>query len=450
MKLPKLDGIDEEKKDSEKFELPSLEDMPPLEDEFESDFEEVDIEEVYDDGDYINDYEEYEEVEPMPSYYEEETYDEIDDYHPEFEEEVDDDKYIDKKRKKIKPIGGKRSKRKIKASEFDERKNVLSKTRILRSIVMFVIVALFGLGLKNTFFPSHIYTSEQIKAFARQGAGQTGFPRERGQAFAESFTNTFLSIDATKPELMDSLSHYYGGDVSATHMGFEQLRMSRGNETKQSVLIPATTFEVIMTTNNAALYKVSAFVSNTDGSTADGAVSAGRWVSFAINVYYDEDTDTLAITQDSPSLIPTYEISNQMDVPNPAPLGNGAVNNEIMPSLLPTIHGFVNAYAEASVDSHEAIIQYIIDKDNPELYSGFGGAVKLDGTPENAITKTVYDTDDPNEYKVDVEVNWVDNKASGGENSVSYRAKYVMTIRDVGESKYLVSAFKPFLFYTND
>lgn len=473
MVLPSLDG-DKKKKSPG---LPSMSNLPglPEVDNFGlgDDLEEI-SEEIYDNEDFgiisadkvlddeedIGNEEIYEEIKretkeekselPSMDNQEDGYYLDEDDYNPDYEEDIEKEKkFIDKKKKKLIPFGGKKSKKKkIKTSDFDERKNVLSQTKIIRFLVMLVLLFLFAFGIKNTFFPSHVYTDEQIRGFAREGAGQTLFPRERGEAFVTDFMTAFLTFDRTRPELYDVLSYYYG-EEDFGQVGQARMTMAVKPDSKQHIIIGPSVFQVDLLSDTSALYKVSAYVSNIDGAEVVGTESAGRWVSFSVNVYHDVETDSLAITPDSPSVIPTYAVSKQADVPNRLPLGNGTINEEIMPALNPTINGFVQAYAEASVASHESILQYISDKSDIKLYDGFGGSVTLNGSPDTAIRKTIYNGDD-GIFRVDVEVDWVDAVANGGEeNQVTYVGRYIMRVQPEGNGKYSVSSFVPYTYFAD-
>lgn len=468
MVLPSLDGNDKNKGSGGLPSVNNDKSLPGIDEfdlyDFDDDFEEVDA------GDVSEDYDENEEIyqdinnivdgedqrlPSMNSYGNEDYYEDENDYNPDYEEDIENNKkrkFIDRKKKKLIPFGGNKSKRKVKSSDFDERKNVLAKTKILRFIIMTMTLLMFVFGLKNTFFPSHVYTDSQIKDFAKQGAGQTGFPRERGEAFVENFMNSYLTIDRTKPELSDILSYYYGED-SFAKVGYEKMNMKMGTGTKQHVIIGPTVYDVNLLTDYSALFKISAYVSDIDGTETDGKGSTGRWLSFAVNVYYDKEKDTMAITPDSPSIIPPYRIAKQAEVPERAPFGNGEVNTQIGPALSPTINGFVEAFARSSVASHESILQYIHDKSDIKLYDGFGGSVKLNGSPDTAIKKTIYNSDD-GVYRVDLRVSWIDATVSDENNNVEYVGKYIMRItpegvtEDGSEGKYYVSSFVPYTYYT--
>lgn len=481
MSLPTLDGDNKDK--NSKQSLPSIE-MPPIDfddelkkenelpdfkdlnndEEFQNlpndEFEELSVNKaLYQDDDSNENEEIYEEVEniedpqrelPNVSDNEKEVLEQESDYNPDYEEdlkELEKDKFIDKKKKKLIPFGGKKSKPKrfVKSSDFDDRKNKLAKTKLIQFSILLAIALIFILGLKNTFFPSHVYTDQQIRQFAAEGAGQTGFPQERGEAYVESFMNAYLSIDRTKPELFQTLSYFYG-EEGFNNDNFDKLNMSWSYESKQDIIIPPKVFNVELMNEYSAQYKVSTYVSNTDGKVSDGNSTAGRWLSFSVNVYYDIEKDALIITPDSPSIIPSYRITQQVEVPERAPFGNGQVNKDILPAVTPTINGFIEAYGKASVESHESILQYIDDKSDINLYDGFGGAVELNGTPSDAINKVVYDSDD-GIYRAEVTVNWKDAAATQGDHQVEYTGRYIMRIKPIGDGKYAVSSFVPYTYF---
>lgn len=458
MSLPTLDDDNREKKN---VGLPSI-DMPPIDDSDDIEIQKLPIEDEL--KHYpIPDPELHEEMkkqieelkeESSPSEENSTPPEDGDDYHPEYEEELKSEeeskgKFIDKKNKKIVPFGGKKSKKKkklVKSSDFDDRKNKLAKTKIMQVSIIFVMIILFLLGLKNTFMPSHVYTDEQIRQFAAEGAGQTGFPEERGEAYVESFMETYLTFDKTKPEYLERLSYFYGQRLSDTENS--QINSLRGYHAKQHIIIAPRVFEVDLLSEYSAQYKVTSYVSDVTGEEAADGKSAGRWLSFAVNVYYDKKGDSLIITPDSPSIIPAYKITNQTSVPQRRALGDGALDREILPALTPTIHGYIEAYAKSSVDSHESILQYISDKDDISLYSGFGGSVKLKGEPSESIKKVAY-TGTDGIYRVDVTVTWVDAKTSKVEDlqtDVEYTSRYIMRIIPIADGKYAVSSFVPYTY----
>lgn len=478
MSLPTLDNEDNEKKKQHNG-LPMI-DMPAIDDEEprghpeperqsqmpsineQDEFEEVSVNEaLYEKEDNLNE-DIYEEIEKnrrereIPSINEsiddEEDYDLEDDYYPEYEEDLKKEKkskFINKKKKRLIPFGGKKSKKKrfVKSSDFDDRKNKLAKTKIMQFSIIILGLIMFFVGLKNTFAPSHVYTGDQIRQFAAEGAGQTGFPSERGRFFVENFMEAYLNIDKSKPELMDTLSYYYGaGQLS--NSGYAGLNMEWNHEAKQKVLVPPKVTDVELLSDYSAQYKVSAYVSDVNGKKIVGDELAGRWLSFSVNLYYDEEDGSLAITQDSPTIIPNQYIGEHTSVPEPQELGNGIINTEILPAISPTIDGFIETFAKASIESHDPVKQYIDDEDDISLYGGFNGAVQLAGEPEDSIQKVVYNKgDEGNEFEADVTVKWIDSSTADKKASIEYTARYKMSIRANDEGKFSVTEFTPFTYY---
>lgn len=470
MSLPTLDNGDGKRRknsgglpsmpplEETKSSMPPLGNIPSYSDES---FEEIPTRESHNQNDEDLNREIYEEADsyeeervPLPNVKKEteRAHAVEDDYYPDYEEDLEaeergKDKFIDKKKKRLIPFGGKKSKKKIlvKSSDFDDRKNVLAKTKITQFSIIVIILILFFVGLKNTFLPSHVYTQDQIKSFAAEGAGQTGFPSERGKVFAENFMSSYLTLDKSDPTVLEALSYYYGRD-GMTNSSYAGLNMSWTSETRQNVVVAPKVFETNLLSKYSAQYKVSAYVSNTSGEKVVENKNDGRWLTFSINVYYDEEKDALSVTPDSPTIIPNRNVEDQASVPSPKKLGNGTVNKEMFKALTPTIDGFIDAYGKSSLKSHDNIIQYVDDKDDITLHDGFGGALVLNGSPNEAIKKVVYDVgeEDTGLYEVEVTVKWADAAGNVENKKIEYVSRYQMGIRTDSEGKFVVTSFKPF------
>lgn len=448
MSLPTLND-NSEKENNAAGGIPSLPSMLDESEDIDSEyienneeFQELDVDELYSNEHENEDVYLEESNEELPVMSDNDDYlEDEDDYNPDYEEDLEEEsKFIDKKKKRLIPFGGNKSKRKVKSSDFDGRKNVAGSAKIMRAFVLFIIFALFLFGIKNTFFPSHVYTDEQIRDFARQGAGRTAFPKERGEAFAENFISMYLTVDPEDKGTRDVLGYYYGLS-SSDSLERSITNIEIGRDVSQKTLISPKVYESNVLNDYSAQFKLSSYVSSTDGSDM---LDTGRWVTFSVNVYYDEENDSLSVTKDSPTLIPEFRISNTSNIPERMPLGNGEVNENIGPAINPTINGFVEAYGEVSMSNNEKILQYVDDKENLDLISGFGGSVKLKDDPQNSIKRTIYNSDD-GIYRVELEVEWVDNRSYGDDKEITYISKYIMRVKPVEgeEGKYVVSRFAP-------
>lgn len=355
-----------------------------------------------------------------------------------------DDKFVDKKDMKIIPIGGK----KARAKDFDKRKNSLTPLKLFRLLLIIVILVLFGLGIKNTFYPNNNYSKAEISNIAQTAVGQTGFPLEKGKAFAENFLDSFLQFDESDTSNQQLMAYFYGeGNNSVAN---EQVLEKNGFDNKQHIIIHSKVFDTINTAEDTTLYKLSAFVSDENGNEKNpDSSTAGHWVSFAVNVYYNKKNDSLNVDPSSPIRIPTYAINNNHKNPKEAKIGNGTQDDNMKSKLFPTIAGFVKAYTSSSMSSHNDILQYIDKTSDTSLTNGFGGDVQLasESDDESIENIVIYDTDSKNEWKADITINLKESKEA---NSVTYKSRYIITIKKNNAGKYVVTKFAPYLYITDN
>lgn len=459
MPLPSLSNNNENKKPDKN--LPSIEkeiketlpqDLPDFDD-----FEEVDLSEdarfkSIDDG-LDDDY--YEEPEPIDDSRKIKKPQERG-YDSPFADEVTEEseklrknksRYIDRKNKKIKPTGGERSIRKVKAKEFDDRKNPSVTAKVVRILLSVVIIFLIGLGVKNTFFPEQIYTPQEIDMLVKNSMGETGFPLERGKQFVEEFTKELLSTDrsdsAANARLARFVSDYENSAVSAVNFPFLTVRSG----SQQRVLSDPTVYEYDTIAPYLGRYRVTTLVSDDDGEDSaivnNNKIDKSHWVTLYMNVFYDTQKNTMSIIKDTVTLLPPYAISTDSDLPRADVIGTGEEDKEATEKLRPTINGFFSAFASASQNSHEEILQYIVENPDPSLYQGFGGNVTLAGSPSESINFIVYKSENSNEWRVLSTVRWKDAKTS--KQSIEYVSKYVLTILQF-EEKTLVSRVVPYTY----
>lgn len=451
-----LPPIGNSKKEDKSKGLPSLGTLPSIDDalpsldnkEDSSDFQPLSYEEqeALDKEDEQQEYSaEYEKKEYIPS----DDDGTVDKYMPRYGNDVgplnppeDDDKFINKNKRKIIPTGARASK--VKARDFDSRKNSMIAIKLVRLFVFVVIIGLFALGIKNTYFPVQIYTPDEIAQLAYNAVGDTGFPLEEGRALAQEFLKYYISSDVSDMTNKQILDNFYFGKDSNTN---GQVKSTKRDfpDTRQKALSEPILFEEGTYFPYAGFYKFSVLVSDSDGSVIgnDSKLKA-HWMSFAINIYYDENTKSLSIHPDSPTLIPGYKIANSSIIPFENALGNGTEDSGMVAKLTPTIDGFVVAYSKVTDKSHNEIDQYIPASQPIDLISGFGGDVKIANTPDRSIVKKVYSTDDPNEWKVDVRVEWLNNQVTGV--SSVFTSRYVMTIQRTSDDVYLVTKFAPYVY----
>lgn len=350
---------------------------------------------------------------------------------------------IDHKKKKIIPTGGERAK--VNDKNLDDRKNTLVFLKVIRFILLIIIFGLFGLGIKNTFFPAQIYTNEDIENIVKTSMGETGFPKDRGRAYAQEYLNAYLN--STQSKLSRDLLSKLQNNIDKNSNDSLDNSLSGKSVTNTTTFLqkpfyyPTLLSEKVYTLNSA-IYKFSVFMTNSNGELADrdGNLN-GSWVSFQVSVSYDEKTDSLFIVE-SPTLIPNYNInrsSNNFYYKKP---GTGEpADSKINESLKSTIYGFLEAYSKSSFKEHSALDQYIPHNKPIKLINGFNNTVKLE---TNSVNYNTYTTAKENEWKVDITVSWLDLQSSNNSEGVKYESHYLMTIQKTEDNVYLVTDFIPY------
>lgn len=368
------------------------------------------------------------------------------------EPEEDPDEFIDKKNLKLKPFGSKKKNKKgkkkgktvVRAKDFDSRKNTLTMIKILRIAIIVFIVSLFGLGIKNTFFPNYVYTAEDIASISQEAIGQTGFPMNRGRALALQVATEYFNLDTDNDSNNQVLSQIAPKASEVTTSG----------TTKQKVLIQPQVYSEQAVDDKIAYYYVSALVSDRAGkSTDETGTQTSRWMGLAITVYFDSETQQLTVAPDSTQIIPSFEVGQDVNLlPAGTKLGTGVANEEIYDAMKSTINGYIQAYAASSANSHEAADQYVKTNADPSLFAGFGGEFTVDEESLTSESASVYPSSDEegnNEWKVDLRITWEDATSTSPQDTVKYTGRYIMTLEKGTDSKYFVTAFRPYV-YTPD
>lgn len=369
--------------------------------------------------------------------------------------ESENEKFIDRENKRVVPMG---MPPRIPASRKDQRKDQLLFLKIIRLFVFIVIGGLFALGIKNTFFPPQIYTEEEIKSFATEAAGETGFPKQRGAAYAQEFLMYYLDSSQAQ-DAQAKLAKFYTGTTDSSGVASINRTFESGS-LQRPVNMPIL-FETVTPDKYISVYKYSVLLTDKNGRTTDSSGNfSGRWVSFAVSVYYDETSNKLSIHPDSPTLIPTYEIQQASSLPTEQPLGNGTAVEDTNGVFGAAIRGFLQGYAKSTYDNHKDVDQYVMTNPTPSLISGFGGEVELYQSFENAVKYDVFNGENADEYEVNLIVNWKhveketpsestddkkDQEAVSTQASV-FTSRYVMKMKKDGD-KIVVTNFRPHVYF---
>lgn len=345
-------------------------------------------------------------------------------------EAEEEKEFILKGHKKIVPIGGRKAK--VKDKDLDVRRNKLFGIYILRAFILLMVLSLFGIAIKNAFFPENVYTKQDIQNMIVQHSDNKGFPIERGRAYAQEYLYNYLNNtdSSASKQMMNVLN---GSDVG--QFNGKQLT---DEKTKQVPAGQPILFREKIINDYSAAYDFSVYMTDKDGNTeTEKSELTGTWKSFELNVYYDKTTQKVTLVG-TPSIIPTYAIANASSLPREGVIGNGDTNTSIAPKMEPTIMGFIKAFSKVTQDSHAEIDQYIPSNAPVDLIAGFGGSVSIENN--NAVSYKIYNTDTQGEYKVDANITWKDT------DGVSFTGRYIITIKATTDGKFLVTKFAPYLF----
>lgn len=363
--------------------------------------------------------------------------------------------FVDEKNKKLKPFGSTR--KKLKTKDFDERKNKRQKALIIQIAVFSILFLIAGLGLKNAFFPPEYISSKEITQLVKTETNNKNYPLDKAEGFAKEFAKTYFIIN-DKQDLTSILSYYYDGEINSSSFSGN---LSSTSQYKQTLLIGPNTYKKTALTPNVGNFVMGAYIKPeiipetniiTDPNnpeqlpTPEVEEQSPFWMFISINVYYDKNADSFAITKDSPTIVPPVEVVNNGRIPNDKPLGNGETSNDLDDEVSATVIGFIKGYAVSSVKEHSAVDQYITDNTDITLIRGFNRSFEISGSEQNQeqISFEAYLTDNPNIVKVKAQVSWI--KKINEETSSAFKSQYVLTLTKQANNKYLVSKFSPYYY----
>lgn len=357
------------------------------------------------------------------------------------------DVFIDKKNKKVKPLGKKRKERRSKKDKekIDDRKNVGKRITIISIIVIIFLVLIGGAGFYNAIFPPKSLTPDDVSEIIMSEVDTTRFPLEEGKGFAKDFIEAYLNVNSEVAK--EVLGYYYTGELKDFA---EAPNLKVSTDYNQNIIFGPTIYEAKGITDYSANYIVGSLVSYSSNKNANNPDSSDeslyKWVFFNVNVYYDKTKDSFAITPESPTLVPSTEVLVPTDVPSKKALGAGTVDQQLTNEISSVVVGFITAYAASSSSEHSALDQYIVANPDPELLKGLNGEFSFASEdPKESIQFLAYPTDIAGEVKVSVVIDWRNSVNNDPLNkiNVDYRSTYVMTLNLQENGKYLVSKFAP-------
>lgn len=249
---------------------------------------------------------------------------------------------------------------------------------------------------------------------------ETGFPMERGEAFARRFAEAYVTADGSETS-EKTLSYFYTGALgkSASVTGASLSRPKGGS---YRLVGDVSVFEVLPRTAEVSVYKVQMLVvdQQTDGDGAATVNPSPHWLALEVSVYYDKAKDMLMIPSNSPSLIPAPAVGASADAPAYTDPGTGqAYSGSEESALKGAVFGFLDAYGKASPGNHTLLDQYVSPSADVSIFNGFNGEFEVAGGAESNVNVRLIQGEDASHVRALVSVKW--SQVSPGASSSSSR-----------------------------
>lgn len=236
---------------------------------------------------------------------------------------------------------------------------------------------------------------------------ETGFPMERGEAFARRFAEAYVSADGSETS-EKTLSYFYTGTLgkSASVTGASLSRPKGGS---YRLVGDVNVFEVLPRSADVSVYKVQMLVvdQQADGDGAATVNPSPHWLALEVSVYYDKAKDMLMIPSNSPSLIPAPAVGASADAPAYTDPGTGqAYAGSEEGALRGAVFGFLDAYGKASPGNHTLLDQYVSPNADVSIFNGFNGEFEVAGGAESSVVVRLIQGEDASHVRALATVKW--------------------------------------------
>lgn len=236
---------------------------------------------------------------------------------------------------------------------------------------------------------------------------ETGFPMERGEAFARRFAEAYVSADGSETS-EKTLSYFYTGTLgkSASATGASLSRPKGGS---YRLVGDVNVFEVLPRSADVSVYKVQMLVvdQQADGDGAATVNPSPHWLALEVSVYYDKAKDMLMIPSNSPSLIPAPAVGASADAPAYKDPGTGqAYAGSEESALRGAVFGFLDAYGKASPGNHTLLDQYVSPNADVSIFNGFNGEFEVAGGAESSVDVRLIQGEDASHVRALATVKW--------------------------------------------
>lgn len=249
---------------------------------------------------------------------------------------------------------------------------------------------------------------------------ETGFPMERGEAFARRFAEAYVTADGSETS-EKALSYFYTGALGK-HASVTGASLSRPKGGSYRLVGDVNVFEVLPRTAEVSVYKVQMLVvdQQADGEGAATVNPSPHWLALEVSVYYDKAKDMLMIPSNSPSLIPAPAVGASADAPAYTDPGTGqAYSGGEETALRGAVFGFLDAYGKASPGNHTLLDQYVSPGADVSIFNGFNSEFEVAGGAESNVNVRLIQGEDESHVRALVSVKW--SQVSPGASSSSSR-----------------------------
>ena len=289
---------------------------------------------------------------------------------------------------------------------LDKRKDRQRGSRAVAWVTLSVLTTV-AVGFGAYLWMNKPLTESDVQGQIDASIHETGFPMERGEAFARRFAEAYVTADGSETS-EKALSYFYTGALgkSASVTGASLSRPKGGS---YRLVGDVNIFEVLPRTAEVSVYKVQMLVvdQQADGDGAATVNPSPHWLALEVSVYYDKAKDMLMIPSNSPSLIPAPAVGASADAPAYTDPGTGqAYAGGEETALRGAVFGFLDAYGKASPGNHTLLDQYVSPGADVSIFNGFNGEFEVAGGAESSVDVRLIQGEDASHVRALATVKW--------------------------------------------
>ena len=302
---------------------------------------------------------------------------------------------------------------------LDKRKDRQRGSRAVAWVTLSVLTTV-AVGFGAYLWMNKPLTESDVQGQIDASIHETGFPMERGEAFARRFAEAYVTADGSETS-EKALSYFYTGALGKP-ASVTGASLSRPKGGSYRLVGDVNVFEVLPRTAEVSVYKVQMLVvdQQADGEGAATVNPSPLGLALEVSGYYDKAKDMLMIPANSPSLIPAPAVGASADAPAYTDPGTGqAYSGGEETALRGAVFGFLDAYGKASPGNHTLLDQYVSPGADVSIFNGFNSEFEVAGGAESNVTVRLIEGEDESHGRAVVSVKW--SQVSPGASSSSSR-----------------------------